>query len=359
MTEIGPFLSTAPGRLCLFGEHQDYLNLPVIALALPLSCTIGVTPREDSRSLTLKFENKAWNIPLERKPPKQLAVNSGDDLDFVLAAVHEVMEAGWGFRCGADCVSTTAIPLQAGISSSSAFCVAWIQVLARLADHQPALTPLEVAQWAHRVEVTHFGSPGGTMDHVTSAIGGILRIGPGMWEYQRLTMPQDGVWVLAYSGERKDTLKHLNRCKNLRLNLLEKLGGSWDNINEELSNDEKVLLQATITNRDMEQKAATEWDSSPPRVLASYMGEHHAALRDGLFLSTPRLEAMNQAALKAGAWAFKVVGSGGGGCGVAWCSDGVAESVARAMKEAGAPASWIISDCSEGASVSDDKTEQQ
>jgi galactokinase len=356
MTEIGPFISTAPGRLCLFGEHQDYLNLPVIALALPLSCSIRVTPRRDSRSLILRFESKVWHIPLDRIPPKQVPGNSGDDLDFALAAVHEVMEGGWVFHCGADCISSTTIPLQAGISSSSAFCVAWIQVLAKLADHQPTLTPLEVAQWAHRAEVTHFGSPGGTMDHVTSAIGGILRIGPGMWDYQRLTMPQDGVWVLAYSGERKDTLHHLHRCKGLRLKLLEKLGGSWDNVKEGLSNDESILLQATMTNRDMEQHAATEWESSPSNVLASYMGQHHAALRDGLFLSTPRLEAMNQAALKAGAWAFKVVGSGGGGCGVAWCYDGIAESVALAMKQAGAPVTWIISDCSRGASVSYDNT---
>ena len=27
-------LSTAPGRVCLFGDHQDYLELPVIACAI-------------------------------------------------------------------------------------------------------------------------------------------------------------------------------------------------------------------------------------------------------------------------------------------------------------------------------------
>ena len=31
MTKI---LSTAPGRVCLFGDHQDYLELPVIACAI-------------------------------------------------------------------------------------------------------------------------------------------------------------------------------------------------------------------------------------------------------------------------------------------------------------------------------------
>ena len=197
------------------------------------------------------------------------------------------------------------------------------------------------------------------MDHMTSALGGILRIGPGMWEYRCLQPPlQQGVWVLAFSGEPKDTLKHLNRCKGLRLNLLEKLGGSWDsNAVDGLTEDERALVKATITNRETEQRAATEWSTSPASTLASYMGQHHAALRDGLHLSTPRLEAMNEAAVKAGAWAFKVVGSGGGGCGVAWCSHGVADAVALAMKGAGAPQTWIISDGSQGASIRDAESE--
>lgn len=288
---------------------------------------------------------------MDQIPPKQV-VQDGDDLDFALAAVHEVLSDGWAISCGAECVSTTTIPLQAGCSSSSAFCVAWIQVLAKLSGK--TLSPIEVAQWAHRAEVTHFGSPGGTMDHVTSALGGILRIGPGMWDYQSLEQPKEGVWVLAYSGEPKETLKHLNRCKHVRLQLLDKLGGSWDNKVEGLTEDEAVLLEATITTRDMEEKAAKEWSTSSSMVLASYMARHHQALRDGLQLSTKRLEAMNKAALTAGAWGFKVVGSGGGGCGVAWCSQSVAESVSQAMKDAGAPETWILSDSSPGSTVFDE-----
>eukprot|EP00545_Synedropsis_sp_CCMP1620_P011925 CAMPEP_0119010894 /NCGR_PEP_ID=MMETSP1176-20130426/5318_1 /TAXON_ID=265551 /ORGANISM="Synedropsis recta cf, Strain CCMP1620" /LENGTH=354 /DNA_ID=CAMNT_0006963635 /DNA_START=65 /DNA_END=1129 /DNA_ORIENTATION=+ len=350
------FTATAPGRLCLFGEHQDYLNLPVIALSLPLACWIHVTPRlNNNRDLVMRFGTTVWTIDLDNVPPEQIIAEGGsDDLDFALAAVHEVLKDGWIIQCGADCVSTTTIPLQAGCSSSSAFCVAWIQVLAKLSGK--TLSPLELAQWAHRAEVVHFGSPGGTMDHVTSALGGILRIGPGMWDYQRLSTPP-GLWVLAYSGEPKDTLKHLNRCKGQRLKLLEKLGGSWDTgeqdqVASSLSEDERSLLKATRTTRDMEQQAANEWTTASGSDLGSYMTRHHEALRDGLLLSTPRLEAMNAAAIKAGAWGFKVVGSGGGGCGVAWCaSRDVADTVSLAMERAGAPQTWIIAEASAGASL--------
>ena len=45
MSNVSPFVSFAPGRVCLFGEHQDYLGLPVIAAAIPLGCRLVVKPQ--------------------------------------------------------------------------------------------------------------------------------------------------------------------------------------------------------------------------------------------------------------------------------------------------------------------------
>ena len=36
---------SAPGRLCLFGEHQDFLRLSVIAQAIDLDITVDVVPQ--------------------------------------------------------------------------------------------------------------------------------------------------------------------------------------------------------------------------------------------------------------------------------------------------------------------------
>ena len=38
-----------PGRICLFGEHQDYLGLPVIALAISLHSNITFERRQDDQ----------------------------------------------------------------------------------------------------------------------------------------------------------------------------------------------------------------------------------------------------------------------------------------------------------------------
>ena len=39
---------STPGRVCLFGEHQDYLNLPIIACAISLRINITGKKRNDS-----------------------------------------------------------------------------------------------------------------------------------------------------------------------------------------------------------------------------------------------------------------------------------------------------------------------
>ena len=39
---------SAPGRICLFGEHQDFLGLAVVAAAIDRRIYIEGTPRADS-----------------------------------------------------------------------------------------------------------------------------------------------------------------------------------------------------------------------------------------------------------------------------------------------------------------------
>ena len=375
------FVSEAPARLCFFGEHSDYLGLPVISCAAPLYCRIQVAlleqPSSSSSSdvtFTLRVPqlNQVYVYSLDNLPPRQTNLEEATP-DFALAALHEALDKGWTFSHSIDCVSTTEFPMQAGISSSSAFCVAWCHVLQYLAStgeqksnstnhlhHSPSSSfesAITLAQLAHQAEVTHFGAPGGTMDHVTSAVGGMLRIGPGLWDVESLPLPSSGgsCWILADSGQPKDTFRHLHRCKHARLALFEKLGKTWDTKPDDivLSQDEQALWKTTLINRSTEEAAFQHWMSSKSTSssyeVAKLMQQHHNALRDGLHLSTTRLEVLGTAARSAGAWAFKVVGSGGGGCGVAWSPDHRAADVAKAMEAAGAPRTWIIAEPAPGA----------
>lgn len=454
------FRVMAPGRICFFGEHSDYLGFPVIARAIPLYCTLDVTveaivpaavtvtttttaatattwtsrPNTDDDAVVVMIHlhvppemgpSKLYNI--YSLPPSPSAAGDDEPVDFALAAIHEVLqEEGWDLSAlcrqllvqndknnnnettttssssndtavefHIHCHSSSGpLPLQAGCSSSTAFLVAWVLMLAKLANRDESVpSPIRLAQLAHRAEVTHFGHPGGTMDHVSIALGttpsiantvaakddigndntnrssshcGGWRIGPGPWQLEALPFlsssttsedDDDGMWILADSGEPKDTLKHLRRCKYDRLQLLQhKLGGDWDcdKPSEELTETEQTLWETTLINRKAEEEASQIWkmaitarsdndnERSTGQSLALLMKRHHEALRDGLGLSTAKLESMNKAALESGAWGFKVVGSGGGGCGVAWAPTLKAKAVAAAMTRAGAKTTWIF-----------------
>lgn len=59
----------APARLCLFGEHQDYLGLPVIAMSIDLYLNaMGQTT--DDGMLKLKFHDMGAEdaVDLSRSP---------------------------------------------------------------------------------------------------------------------------------------------------------------------------------------------------------------------------------------------------------------------------------------------------
>ena len=43
------FTVSAPGRVCLYGEHQDYLGMPSVVMAINLRCRIHIEERKDRR----------------------------------------------------------------------------------------------------------------------------------------------------------------------------------------------------------------------------------------------------------------------------------------------------------------------
>ena len=61
-------LSEAPGRICLFGDHQDYLQLPVIACAINRKLQIKAIPNNKGYFLIHKIDlDQSVKIPFS--PP--------------------------------------------------------------------------------------------------------------------------------------------------------------------------------------------------------------------------------------------------------------------------------------------------
>ncbi len=345
-------LST-PGRVCLFGEHQDYLALPVVPCAISLRVGIEGKKRGD-RLAVLDLPDIGRRETFSLETP----LSYGAERDYLRSSVNVLLRHGFTFSHGVECTVHGNIPINSGTSSSSALIITWVNFLTRMSDQEEQVGEKRLAELAHEAEVVEFGEPGGMMDHYSTAYGGVLAID----FYPAITVERinvtTGTFVLGDSGEPKDTTTILGRVKGGVLNAARKLAESRPQFTLQTATDEEIdelsghlsateveLLHGTLRNRNFTREARLMLQQSPldHRRLGRLLGEHHAVLRDVQGISTRKIERMMNAALAAGAYGGKINGSGGGGCMFVYAPENP-EAVAAAIEREGGKAYVVHAD---------------
>jgi len=343
-------VAKAPGRICLFGEHQDYLGLPIIAMAIDLEITIEARRRQDNRFVVdLPDINRKDSFVPDGELPYLI------ERDYIRSAVNICRREGARWANGYDFVVHGNIPINSGTSSSSALIIAWTKLLLHLAGDPRADDPGFVARLGHRGEVLEFKEPGGMMDHFSSSVGGVIflqTIEP--YPYRRFE-PELGSFVLGDSLEPKDTKNILSRVKGGALKGIEelsKLDPDFDIHTTSLEAARPLLkklpagvarvIEGNLLNRDILLEAERMFESGAVdhRQLGRLLDDHHEVLRDKLEISTPKIERMLSAAKSRGAYGGKINGSGGGGAMFVYAPENP-EEVARALESEGGRA-YII-----------------
>ena len=336
---------SAPGRICLFGEHQDYFGLPIIAAAINLRIFINGRPREDHRvRIELPDLGEEEEFSLEGALPYR------QERDYLRSAVNVLRRKGVRFECGWDCILRGTIPINAGTSSSSALVVAWNKFLLEAVHNGVLNNPEEIAELGFLTEVAEFHEPGGKMDHYASAIGGIVNVTfEGGLQVKRLKNPLK-TFVLADSLQKKDTTGMLGYIKehvldgvafirrNLKgFSLYSPIGPRERDEMKKLPEDNRRLLEGTLMTRDLTKdgKELFQENDFDHVQFGRLLTRQHEVLRDYLRTSTPKIEKMMDAALNAGAYGGKLNGSGGGGCMFVYAPDGT-EQIATAIEGTGA-----------------------
>ena len=343
-TTLAAIAVSTPGRVCLFGEHQDYLGLPVVPCAISLRIAMEARRRND-REIRIELPDIGSREEFSLAGPLPYV----RERDYFRSGVNVLRREGFTFAGGLDCSVRGTIPINAGTSSSSALVVTWINLLAAMSDQHASLSPEECARYAHRAEVLEFGEPGGMMDHCAAAYGGVTTI-DFLPEVSVETQDVElGSFVLGDSGEPKDTKGMLSGVKERVLDavrllrerdhafsLLGAAPGSLPRTGSGLTPGQLGLLEGTIRNRDITREARGLLKRKPldHLRLGELLSEHHAVLRDVLGISTPKIDRMLDAAAAAGACGGKINGSGGGGCMFAY-APADPESVAAAVARAG------------------------
>ena len=344
---------STPGRICLFGEHQDYLGLPVIAAAI--SRRIQIEARQTAQTgfwLNLPDIGESVIIPFDGKP-----LPYPQTRDYFRSAVNVLLREGFTFSHGIDGEVHGNIPINSGTSSSSALLVTWLNVLAQLADEPRQLAQEKLAELAYVAEVLEFGEPGGMMDHYSTAVGHVIYLESRPQIHLEKLNPALGTFVLGDSQEPKDTIGILKRVKFGMLAIVEKLkvinpsfSIYYSEITEVaefkdfLSKDDYVLLKGNIKNRDILRDALTVLQAPTGLDHARFgqlLTNHQTNLREAQRISTPKIDRMLDAALNAGALGGKINGSGGGGCMFVYAPTHP-EKVAEAIEREGGKA-YVIS----------------
>ncbi|ADB37051.1 mevalonate kinase family protein [Spirosoma linguale] len=356
---------STPGRICLFGEHQDYLGLPVIAAAISRRIQVA-THRVDQRGFRLNLPdiNDTVNIPFDGQelPYPQIR-------DYFRSAVNVLLREGFTFQKGIEGEVHGNIPINSGTSSSSALLVSWLNVLTQLSDQATQLSAEQIAELAYMAEVLEFGEPGGMMDHYSTAVGNVIYLeSQPKIRLEKLTPPL-GAFVLGDSQEPKDTIGILSRVKVGMLDIIQRLKTinpsfaletsdltEVSEFKDFLTKDEFILLKGNLSNRDILRdalsmlRASADSQTSFDHVrFGQLLNDHQANLRDAQRISTPKINRMIDAALSAGALGGKINGSGGGGCMFVYAPD-KPEAVAEAIEREGGKA--FVINVAEGTSVS-------
>ncbi|MEZ0541657.1 mevalonate kinase family protein [Fibrella arboris] len=343
--------ASTPGRICLFGEHQDYLGLPVIAAAI--SRRISVTAhRGGPPQVRLQLPDLQQEITFAIS---QFPLPYLHDRDYFSSALNVLHRAGLRFSEGISGEVSGNIPINAGTSSSSALLISWLNILSQLADEPQTFSPAQLAEFAYVAEVLEFGDPGGMMDHYSTALGGVIYLESVPEIRVEPFTPALGTFVLGDSGDPKDTIGLLKHVKYGMLAAMDKMRAFDPSFSLEtlpiheldryvhlLSYDEKTLVNGNLWDRNFTRQALNllRQPTIDHHTLGKLLTMHHTNLSYAKRTSTPKIDRMIDAALDAGAYGAKINGSGGGGCMFAYAPEH-SELVAEAIEKAGGRAYLI------------------
>jgi mevalonate kinase len=301
-------VSSAPGKVYLFGEHAVVYGEPAVPCAVERRATVTVERREDDHvrvhatdlsldGFTVEYDGTTTNRP-DVDVPESL-VDAG--VQYVDAAVEQAREAADAPAAGFDITVESDIPLGAGLGSSAAVVVAGIDAATRALG--VTLDREALADRAYRAEYDVQEGQASRADTYCSTMGGAVRVEGD--DTRRLDAPELP-FVIGFDGGAGDTGELVSGVRDLK----ESYGFAADTVGavgDLVRAGESVLADAD------------PGESVPPEVLAELgdLMDFNHGLLSALGVSARSLDTMVWAAREAGAAGAKLTGAGGGGCIVA------------------------------------------
>ncbi|MCG3225582.1 MAG: hypothetical protein H7645_01580 [Candidatus Heimdallarchaeota archaeon] len=340
------YFSSAPARVCLYGEHQDYLELKVIPAAINLRLNISSTKKNDNKINIQSMDvGNAVNIPIGISSLSSNQKNFRNYLESGLLALKKRIKnldfPPLKVKIQSD------IPIASGLSSSAALLVCWIKHLDGILKLE--LDKSEIAETAYDAEHNILGIPCGRMDQYSSSFGSIISLictKPPLLSLlpelelnlividsntPKLTSEVHGKKV----SEIKKAVLELEKATELNLKDI-----SLDHVrsNEQrLSKHDFKILEGVVSIKTDTEIAEKELLKSNPdfHKLGKLLTSQHKSLRDNIGVSLPILDKIITKGLSKGALGGKLTGAGLGGSVVLLFEDNNNKTKHELQKELG------------------------
>ncbi len=347
---------STPSRLCLYGEHLDYLSLEVVTMAIDLRFYATIDKRDDGQvliyikdssinTLNQKNDKKKYEI-------KQFAVDKEivyeSNRDYFKSAINVIKKKGYDISKGFTVTMDSEIPIGKGMCSSSTMIIAFIKAVLEIIDADIKNNKQAIVELAYNAEVSEFNEPGGKMDHIASVYGGICHVDFKVFDkpkVTKLTTIPKGVFILVDSKQQKDTITVLQNAKDPVIRALINIPSIRDMVSNNTYNDyllkipkkDSNALKAAIDNYKILLDFMSNQASNTHESFGLGLKMHHQNLKDGLGISTEAIEEILKIAYDFGATGGKINGSGGGGCCYIYTNEETVSDITKAIKKAGYP----------------------
>ncbi|AEH35370.1 mevalonate kinase [Halopiger xanaduensis] len=292
-------VSSAPGKVYLFGEHAVVYGEPAVPCAIERRARVGVEQRADSKlrvhaeDLSLDGFTVEYGGSTDDRPDVDVSESLiSAAMGYVDEAIAQVRDVTDEDEVGFDVTIESDIPLGAGLGSSAAVVVAAIDAAAR--ELGVSLEADEIAERAYRTEHEVQDGQASRADTFCSATGGAVRVeGDDCRSIEAPDLPI----VIGFDGGAGDTGQLVAGVRDLR----EEYGFAADTV--EAIGDIVRRGEEALADGDLEE-------------LGRLMNFNHGLL-SALGVSSRSLDTMVWAARDADAYGAKLTGAGGGGCIVA------------------------------------------
>ncbi len=301
------FSAYAPGKIILFGEHAVVYSQPAIVVPVnqvKARAVVTANPRGQSGTVHIQAPDVGLDTELGSLP-------IGHPLGVAINSLLEFLKVDRPPACTLKVTST--IPIAAGLGSGAAVSVAVLRAFSAYLGHP--LSDEQVCTLAYEVEKVYHGTPSGIDNTVITYERPVYFIKGQPLE--KLALPVPFTIVIGDTGVTSPTAAAVGEVrqawkaqKTLYESYFESVGG--------------IVMSA----RQMIELGMIE-------TLGPLMNANHGVLRK-IGVSSPELDGLVAAALKAGAWGAKLSGGGRGGNMIALVPAQRAERVVQALMQAGA-----------------------